>query len=274
MTILQSILLGIVQGITEFLPISSSGHLVLTPYFLGWDIPQQDAFIFDVLVQVATLFAVIIYFWRDLIEILRSFLKALIDRDPFRDQEARMGWYIVLATLPASVVGLVLKDTLETAFSSPLAVAFSLLGTAFLMAAAERLGKRTRMFEQMSWLDSIWIGSFQILALFPGFSRSGSTISAGILRSLDRTSAARFSFIMSVPIMLAAGVVAGIDLLQLPDLADKLLVYTPGFIASAITGYFAIGWLLKYLSQRPLYLFSIYCTCLSITTLLVYFVNR
>lgn len=274
MTILQSILLGIVQGITEFLPISSSGHLVLTPFFLGWDIPQQDAFIFDVLVQVATLFAVIIYFWRDLIGIFRSFLKALIDRDPFRDQEARMGWYIVLATLPASVVGLVLKDTLETAFSSPLAVAFSLLGTAFLMAAAERLGKRTRMFEQMSWLDSLWIGSFQILALFPGFSRSGSTISAGMLRRLDRTSAARFSFIMSVPIMLAAGVVAGIDLLQLPDLVDKLLVYTPGFLASAITGYLAIGWLLKYLSQRPLYLFSIYCTCLSITTLLIYFVNR
>ena len=273
MTVIQAILLGIIQGITEFLPISSSGHLVLMPFFMGWDIPQQDAFIFDVLVQVATLFAVIIYFWSDLVGILRSFLAAIWDRKPFQNQEARMGWYILLATLPAGVLGLVLKDILESAFSNPLAVAFTLFGTAFLMVFAERIGKRYRTLKQISWLDSLWIGCFQILALFPGFSRSGSTISAGILRNLDRTSAARFSFIMSIPIMLAAGVVAGYDLLQMPDLGNTLLVYIPGFVTSAITGYLTIRWLLKFLSHRSLYIFSIYCLSLSIATVLVYFLN-
>jgi len=270
MTILQSILLGIVQGLTEFLPISSSAHLVLLPYLLNWEIPISQAFIFDVLVQVTTLLGVVAYFWRDLITITRAVLKGLWRKQPLSDPSARLGWLILLACLPAGVIGLALKDVVEQAFDSPLATAFFLFGTAILMVMAELWGKRSRNFEQIDWLDALWIGFFQVLAIFPGLSRSGATISGGMLRHLDRSPAARFSFLLSVPIMLAAGVVASIDLIQTPNLRSLLPVFIPGFIASAVVGYLSIRWLLGYLARHPLYIFSIYCTVLALITLLVY----
>ncbi len=273
MTILQSILLGLVQGLTEFLPISSSGHLVIVPYLLGWDIPPETAFVFDVLVQVATLVAVIAFFWKDLVEIARSMATGLWRRQPFADQEARMGWLILLACVPAGLFGVTIKDIVERAFASPLATAFFLFGTALLMFIAEKLGRRKREFEEITWIDALWVGFFQALAIFPGLSRSGATISGGMLRSLKRPPAARFSFLMSIPIMLAAGMLAGLDLLEMPDVGSELLVFIPGFITAAITGYLSIRWLLGYLSHRPLYVFSIYCTVIGLLTVLVYFVR-
>ena len=273
MTIFQSILLGIIQGLTEFLPISSSAHLVLFPYLLNWDIPISQAFIFDVLVQVATLVGVVAYFWRDLTAIISGVLKGLWRRRPLGDPYARLGWLLLLACLPAGVLGLAIKDVVEKTFDSPLATAFFLFGTAILMVIAERWGKRSRSFEQINWLDALWIGLFQMLALFPGLSRSGATISGGMLRHLERPPAARFSFLLSVPIMLAAGVVALIDLIQAPNLDILLPVFIPGFIASAVVGYLAIRWLLGYLARRSLYIFSIYCTVLAIITLVVYSVR-
>jgi len=273
MTILQSILLGLVQGLTEFLPISSSGHLVIVPYLLGWDIPPQTAFVFDVLVQVATLLAVIVYFWEDLVGIARAMATGLWRRQPFAHQEARTGWLILLACVPAGLFGVTIKDIVERAFASPLATAFFLFGTALLMFIAEKLGRRKREFEEITWIDALWIGFFQALAIFPGLSRSGTTISGGMLRNLKRPPAARFSFLMSIPIMLAAGMLAGLDLLQMPDVGSELLVFIPGFITAAITGYLSIRWLLGYLSHRPLYVFSIYCTVMAVLTLLVYFVR-
>lgn len=273
MTIFQSILLGIVQGLTEFLPISSSGHLVIVPYLLHWKIPAHDAFIFDVLVQVATLIAVFAYFWNDLVIIGRALLESIWRRKPFDNHQSRLGWYILLATIPAGLIGLALKDSIERAFASPTITAIFLLVTAGLLLIAEFIGKRNRKLEQLTWIDTIWIGFFQALAIFPGVSRSGSTITGGMTRNLERAPSARFSFLISVPVMLAAGVAAMIDLFQVPHMTNLLPTYIPGFIAAAFTGYLAIRWLLAYLINHPLYVFSIYCALLGLLTLGVEYIR-
>lgn len=269
MTYFQSILLGIVQGLTEFLPISSSGHLVIVPYYLGWDIPPQDAFVFDVLVQVATLAAVIIYFWRDLLAIGKSLYNGIRMRTPLADSDARLGIYILIATLPAGVIGVLIKDLVEQAFNSPIATGFSLLLTAGLLLAAERLGVRNRELDRLNWIDALVVGFFQALAIFPGISRSGATITGGMIRNLKRESAARFSFLISIPIMIAAGVLAGIDLGKMAGSPESLSVLAAGMLAAAITGYLAIRWLLQYLTRRPLYGFAVYCAAVGSLTLLI-----
>jgi undecaprenyl-diphosphatase len=264
MTLLQSIILGIVQGLTEFLPISSSAHLVLVPYLLNWEIPPEEAFIFNVLVQVATLVAVIAFFWKDLVAILRAWFQGLFQRKPFESLLARQGWFILLATLPAGIIGLAIKDLVEQAFASPTITAFFLLVTAGLLVIAERVGKRNRPLEALNWKDALWIGFGQAIAVFPGVSRSGATISAGMTRDLQRPAAARFAFLMSIPIMLAAGLLAGLDLVQMEGFSELLPVFIPGFIAAAVTGYLSIRWLLGYLVRGSLYGFVIYCTLLAL----------
>ncbi len=259
MTILQSIVLGIIQGASEFLPISSSGHLVLAPYLFGWSIPSQEAFVFDVLLQVATLTAVIIYYWNDLLQIFSSFIQGLADRKPFRDFYSRLGWYLILATLPAGIAAILFQDTLEKAFSSPKTAAIFLIITGLLLFSAEKFGARHRGLDTASWIDAVWVGFFQVFALFPGISRSGSTITGGMLRGFDRKSSARFSFLMAVPVMLAAGVLASYDLLKSPELLAKIQIYTAGFFTAALVGYLAIRWFISYLSNKSLYLFAGYC---------------
>jgi len=267
MSILQSIILGIIQGITEFLPISSSGHLVIVPYLLRWDIPDADAFIFNILVQVASLLAVLIYFRNDLIVITRAWFVSLANRRPFADPNARQGWLLILATIPGGLIGLGLKSTIERAFASPTTAAFFLLITAGLLLIAEQVGKRTKKRADLNWIDAVWIGISQGLAVFPGISRSGATITGGMARQLDRPAAARFSFLMSVPVMLAAGLLASIDLINMPASASLLGTYIPGFLASAVVGYLSIRWLIGYLTHRPLYVFAIYCGALGLFVL-------
>lgn len=272
MTILQAIILGIIQGITEFLPVSSSAHLVITPFLLGWQIPEEQIFPFDVLVQIGTLVAVIVYFRRDLWDIILAVLVGIKNRQPFGESNSRLGWYIVLATIPAAVFGLLVKDLVEQAFNSPRATAFFLFGTALILLVAERAGRRTRDLGKITWLDALWIGIAQALAIFPGISRSGATIAAGMLRNFDRRSAARFSFLIMVPVMLAAGLVSLLDLAAVPDLSSFLPAMIAGFIVSAVIGYLAIHWLLDFLGRRPLYVFSIYCAALASLTLLIAYV--
>lgn len=267
MTVFQSIILGIIQGATEFLPISSSGHLVVAPFLFGWDIPSEEAFIFDVLVQVATLVAVFAYFQRDLVLIGGAFLAGLRERNPFGSPEARLGWLILLATLPAGLIGLALKDAVESAFSSPYVTAFFLLFTAVLLLVAEHLAKRQHPVKELGWKDALIIGLFQALALFPGVSRSGATITGGMSRQLDRPYAARFSFLISIPIMLAAGTAATADLTSIPNVSALLPTFIPGFITAAVVGYISIRWLLAYLVHHSLYVFSIYLTALALLTL-------
>lgn len=269
MTVFQSIILGIVQGLTEFLPISSSAHLVIVPYLLNWEIPPAQAFVFDVLVQVATLAAVFSFFWSDISLITKAFLKGLKDRAPFSDPQSRLGWLLILATIPAGLIGVLIKGVVESLFSNPGITGMFLFLTAGLLVLAEKIGKRNRALLQLSWQDALWIGFFQAIAIFPGVSRSGATISGGMIRDLERPASARFAFLMSIPVMLAAGLLASIDLLHTPGLTEMLPIFIPGFIASAITGYLVIRWLLRYLAQHTLYDFAIYCVVMGMITLVV-----
>ena len=272
MTFIQAIILGIVQGATEFLPISSSGHLVIVPFIFGWDIPNGEAFIFDVLVQVSTLVAVFAYFWTDIRSIAGALVTGIRLHQPFDAPLARLGWMLVLSMLPVLIFGLVLKSAVENAFESPLAAACFLLVTAGLLVIAERFGKRRRSMEKLTWIDALVIGFFQVVALFPGVSRSGATISGGMLRNLQRPPAARFAFLMSTPVMMAAGFLAILDLISLPNSLSLLPTYIPGFIAAAVVGYLVIRWLLGYLARHSLYIFASYCAILSlITFVLIWF---
>lgn len=273
MNILQAILLGILQGLTEFLPVSSSAHLVIAPYFFGWQLEPNAAFAFDVLVQLGTLLAVIVFFWKDLLAILRGFFTALFHGKPFETQEARMGWYLILATIPAGLLGVLIKDTVEAAFGSVRATALFLLVTAVLLVIAEQVGKRSRSFASISWKDALWMGLFQAISIFPGISRSGSTMTGGMLRNLERPAAARFSFLMSIPVMLAAGALTTLDLVKMPDLSSFLPVMVAGFLTAAVVGYLSIRWLLAFLTRRSLSVFSIYVAALGLITLIVTFIR-
>ncbi len=273
MTILQSLILGVVQGATEFIPVSSSAHLVLVPWLLGWRFDPQAAFVFDVLVQWGTLLAVIVYFWADLWGMLRAAVVGLLQRQPFGTPQARLAWLIVLATVPAVIIGLALKEFFESVFGNPRGVALLLLGTAAILAAGEYVGRFTRSLESLTWWDAILIGLAQAVAILPGISRSGATIGAGVARRLERPAAARFSFLMSVPALLGAGVVALKDLFDIPGWTALALPLIIGFVAAAIVGYLCIRWLIGYLSRRPLYVFSIWCLVVGLGCLVVAFVK-
>lgn len=274
MNVFQSIILGIVQGLTEFLPVSSSGHLVIVPFLLNWKIPAEEAFVFDVLVQVATLIAVFAYFRQDLAEIAWAFIRGLLARRPFADPLSRTGWLLAVATIPAALSGLMFKDHIEQAFASPLLTGVSLLVTAALLLLAEKINHRETHTECLTWWQALWIGCFQALALLPGISRSGSTIAGGMTAHLSRPASARFSFLMSIPIMLAAGLAALTDLAAIPDVGRLLLTYIPGFITAAVVGYLAIRWLLAYLARRPLYIFSAYCAVMGLVIIGVNLLGR
>jgi undecaprenyl-diphosphatase len=269
MTLIEAIILGIIQGLTEFIPISSSAHLVLVPYLLNWQIDPQINFAFDVLVQLGTLLAVLVYFRQDLIEVILGFTRALVARRPFETHAARLGWFLILATIPAGLAGLLVKDMVEAAFNSPQISAAFLFVTAALMVTSERVGRRNRGLDQINRLDAVVMGFMQALAIFPGISRSGATIAGGLFRSLDRRTAARFSFLMSIPIMFAAGLMAALDLVQIPGFASMLPVVGAGFVAAAIVGYLAIHWLLGFLQKHSLTAFAIYCTAAGSLVLLV-----
>ncbi len=264
MTIFQAIILGIVQGFSEFLPISSSAHLVLVPAMLGWKIPVDQIFPFDVLVQLGTLVAVILYFWKDLWAMLKAFIAGIIKKKPFEDADSRLAWWIILATIPAGVIGLLLDDVVEKAFNAPMVPIIFLLLTAVLMWLAETFSKQERSTDEMKWLDALLIGLGQALAIFPGISRSGATISTAMVRHFDRKDAGRFSFLMSIPIMLAAGILGVKDLLEVENLMSFLPSMLIGFVVAGVVGYLSIAWLLKFIRERSLKLFSYYCVGFSI----------
>jgi len=269
MTLFQALILGLVQGVTEYIPVSSSAHLVLVPWLLGWEMDPDIVFAFDVLVQWGTLVAVVVYFWRDLWAILAAVVRGLISKRPLATSEARLGWLLVVATLPAVVFGLLLKDTVEAAFDSATATAASLLVTATLLTVSEWLGRRDRSLDALSWLDALWIGLGQSVALFPGISRSGATIAAAMSRHIDRAAAARFSFLMSVPVIFGAGLLPLKDLLEAGMLGAHLPALAVGFVTAAVSGYVCIWGLLAFLRRRPLYVFAAYCLLFGCFNLLV-----
>jgi undecaprenyl-diphosphatase len=256
MDIIQAIILGIVQGATEFLPISSSAHLVLIPWILGWDKPSLT---FDLMTHYGTLLAVVIYYRNDLWGIIKGVLQGLREGKPVGNPHAKLGWLIVLSTIPAVLLGYFFEEPLEALFGAPLFVAIELLITGAILWFSETLGKRTRSLENMSWWDSFWIGIGQAIAISPGISRSGATIATGLVLGFDRASAARFSFLMSIPVIFGAGLLKLSDFAETGISSETLTLFLTGGVTAGIVGYIAIAYLIRYLATHSLRVFAIYC---------------
>ena len=258
MTLLQALLLGVIQGLTEFIPVSSTAHLLIGQELLG--VTDERIFAFNVIVQLGTVFAMLLYFSKDIWHIARAFFLGIRHGKPFETHDSLLGWLVIVATIPALVVGFLMKDAIETLFADPLTQAgIRLLMSAALLGLVERFGARTRKLESANWLDALAVGFFQILALFPGASRSGTTIAGGMVRGLDRPSAARFAFLMSAPILLAAGAYETIRVIEMPGTHAFLPYLFTGFSAAALVGWLSIKWLIGYLSKHSLYVFAAYC---------------
>lgn len=278
MTLLESLLLGIIQGLTEFIPVSSTAHLLIGQQLLG--IPADSAtFSFLVIVQVGTLVSLFVYYWQDLLKIVTETLRFLPSLRQSRNTwnltpDTLLGLYILLATVPALLVGYFVRDWVEFLFRQPmLQAATRLFMAATLLALAERFGRKNRSLDSMKGLDALVVGLFQVLAVFPGSSRSGATISGGMFRGFDRPSAARFAFLMSVPVMLAAGAYEMLDVLKMPDLGEFLPLLAVGFVSAAISGWFAVRWLIAFLSRGSLYIFSAYCATIGTLVLAFHFLS-
>ncbi len=264
MSLLEAILIGIIQGATEFLPISSDGHLVLVPAILG--LPQPDLVLIG-LVHAGTLLAILAYFWRDIVTILRAVLGGLARRRPFDDANARLGYFMVLGSIPAAIVGLLAMDFFEKQFGSPTVAALGLLVTAAFLIVGERLRRGTKSLDRLTWVDTLIIGSFQVLALLPGVSRSGTTIATGLGRGLDRPTAARFSFLVGLPAIAGAGLLSIIDIFSAQG-SLPLTYYLAAFVTAAVVGYLCITFLLNWVKGHTLYPFAIYCITFGVLFLL------
>ncbi|MCX7683270.1 MAG: undecaprenyl-diphosphatase UppP [Anaerolineae bacterium] len=265
MSLLQALILGVLQGATEFLPVSSSAHLVLVPWLMRW---QPPGLAFDTIVHWGTAMAVVVYFWREWAGLIRAAGRSLTARaNP--DSVSRLPWLILIGTLPAAIIGYLWDDFFEEMFARPVATAGFLLLTALLLSISEYLGKQTRALELMNARDALLIGLAQALAIFPGISRSGATIAAGLARGLERESAARFSFLIATPIIIGAGVFKLWELTQSGGLATRWPMLAVGFAGAATVGWVCIHFLLRYLRQRRLYPFAIYCAAAGLCSLLV-----
>lgn len=261
MTFFDAIILGIVQGLTEFLPVSSSGHLIVVGQLLGRSF--EGALFFDVALHLATLLAVVIYFWKDIWRLKLGFWYWLLKRAPMQHDDRVLLWAILLGTIPAVILGLWAGDFLETVFRSATVVAVALIAGSILFIFAEKVGKQT---ESLTVKKGFIIGIFQALALVPGMSRSGSTIAGGLIFGLSREMAAKFSFFLAMPIILGAGVVKLLD-----TTAQGAIDIGPvivGSIAAFIVGITAIHYLLKYLRSHSLYVFVWYRVALALLLLI------
>jgi undecaprenyl-diphosphatase len=269
MDLIQAIILGIIQGATEFIPVSSSGHLVLVPWLLGWDSP---GLVFDTVVHWGTLVAVLAFFWRDWWLLITAWLRGLLHWD-WRDPNARLMWLILVGTIPAVVIGYLLEDFFEALFGEPFWVSMFLLVTAALLASSEWLGRKTRQLDDLRWPDAVIIGLGQAAAIAPGISRSGATISVALYRGVKRAAAARYSFLLGTPIILGAGLLQLYDLFSAPDAAAQLPALVAGFLAAVVVGYLCIWFLLRYLQRGKLYPFALYCLWVGVSCLIVAWVR-
>ena len=265
MDLFQAIIYGIIQGLTEFLPVSSTAHLVLLPWFVGWSDPGMA---FGVALHLGTLLSLVWFFRVEWIAFGRSALNVLSGRP--RGQDEKMVLFIVVATIPAALAGILGEDFIEIYLRSPLVIASALIGLALVLVLAEWSGQRTKDLDQISWTDALVVGLAQALALVPGVSRSGITITAALFRGMKREAAARFSFFLSTPI------IAGAAGKQLFDMAAggitqaDVATLAVGIITSAIVGYLAIAFLLRYLATNTTYLFIYYRIGLGVVVFLAF----
>jgi len=278
LSLIEAIILGIVQGITEFLPISSTGHLTLAGKFMGLISEENPEHwtSFIAVIQLGTMLSIFVYFWKDLLNILTEFLQNnLQNRVKYSEQStnSKLGWMIILGTIPIVVIGLLFKDLIEGALTKNLyVISGSLIVLAIILAIAEKTAKFKKNIENVTILDSVLIGLAQAVALIPGSSRSGTTITGGLFLGLKRDVAARFSFLLSVPAILASGMLQLIESLKYInyDLTVNLIVAT---IVSAVSGYLAIDFLLKFLKKNTTFVFIYYRIALGVLILVLLYSN-
>jgi len=261
MTSFQSLVLGVVQGVTEFLPISSTAHLRIVPALFGWHFDynggtNDPGAPFTAVIQLGTTLAIVLYFWRELLHVTVAWLRGFVDAEVRGTLEYKLGWYLILATIPVSVFGLIFSDQIETGARNLWVISVTLIALAIVLFAAERVSRRDRDEEELDHKDAIAVGTAQALALIPGASRSGVTITAGLFRGLTREAAARFSFLLSIPAVVLSG------LYESRKIGDK---NGPGggltgvaLIFAFIVGLASIAWLMRWLAQHSTFIFIYY----------------
>ena len=280
--IILAIILGIVQGLTEFIPISSSAHLIIVPWLFQWNDPILESLTFDVALHLGTLVALLWFFAPDWVRLIRAGVASLVERKIGGDPDRKLAWFIVIGTIPGGIAGVLAETKIEELFHPPhepiqpaamiaIAVVLALLG--LLLFIAERIARHVRGLDQVSLKDAILIGVAQAFAIFPGVSRSGSTITAGLALGLQRETAARFSFLLSAPIIAGAGLKSVFDIfkdIQTGAIApNEIILFPIGFLAAAISGYLCIKFLLRYLQNHSTNLFVYYRWALAVLIVVV-----
>ncbi len=269
MELFQAFILGAVQGLGEFLPISSSAHLIITPYLFNW--PDQGL-AFDIALHWGTLIAVVAYFRKDIWNLARGFFHSVLPstRNFKENIYQKLSWLIIAATIPAAVIGKIFENQVETAFRNPILIAVTLAVVGFILLLADKYGHKLKSLNDTSWGNAILIGFAQAAAIVPGISRSGATITAGLAQGLTREAAAKFSFLMSVPIILGAGV------LKIPDIAqiDNLGPVIVGFFSAMIFGFLAIKYMLRYIANKSFAIFAWYRFALAAVIVIIYLIRN
>ena len=245
----DAVVLGIVEGLTEFLPISSTGHLTIAEKALGLDLADEAVTAYTAVIQMGAIAAVVVYFFRDIARIAKAWVLGLVKPEYRGTLDHRMGWYVIVGTIPVGIAGLLLKDWITGDLRSLWVVAFALIGWSVVMWAAERVARQDRSERDLRLSDAIAMGLFQVVALIPGVSRSGATISGGLFVGLDRVTATRVSFFLSIPALVAAG------LFELPDAMSGDIgigVALVGIVVAFVVAYASVAWLLKFVAGHPI----------------------
>ena len=286
MNYLQAIVLGIIQGLTEFIPISSSAHLVIVPWVFQWNDPALESLTFDVALHLGTLVALLGFFWNDWVRLVKAGISSIVERRIGDDVDRKLAWYLVIGTIPGGIVGLLFEHKIEELFHPSdgaisnvsmiwMGIIIAILGG--LLFLAERYARHVRKMESLSLRDAILIGCSQALAIFPGVSRSGSTITAGLAMGLERETAARFSFLLSAPIIAGAGLKSLLTIYKGVHSGaiggPELALFPVGFVAAAISGYFCIKYLLRFLQNNATNVFVYYRWILAIFIVALAFVR-
>ncbi|AGC48399.1 putative undecaprenol kinase [Myxococcus stipitatus DSM 14675] len=265
MSLLEAIVLGLVQGLTEFLPISSTAHLRIAPELFGWKDPGAA---YSAVIQLGTVAAVLIYFRKDIVSLVAAFFRGLAKKDPFGTVESRLAWFVLVGTLPIGLCGLAFKKSIETQFRSLYVISASLIILAIILFVVEKRASHRRTLADMTWRDGILIGLWQALALIPGSSRSGTTLTGGLSLGLKREDAARYSFLLSIPATTLAGLFELKHLLEATERPSALSLWVGTLVAFA-SGMAAIAWLLNYLRSRTTLVFVVYRIVLGVLLLVL-----
>jgi len=281
-TVIEAIILGILQGITEFIPISSSAHLIIVPWLFGWTDPALTSLSFDVALHLGTLLAVLWFFRRDWVRLFRAAIASIAERKIDADPDRRLAWLIVIGCIPGAIAGVLGEGKIEELFHRPgvpiqpaamiaMAVIIALFGA--LLFLVDHIARHIRSMNQLSLKDAIVVGLAQALAIFPGVSRSGATITAGLALDLDRPSAAKFSFLLAAPIIAGAGAKSLFDVFRGVQsgaiTSSEIILFPIGFIAAAISGYLCIKYLLRFLQHHSMNIFVFYRWALAALIIIV-----